>query len=131
MAIRPKKQMPANKGETGGGAPRGGRGGTGRAKSVEVSPNVTVRAPRGKTISPAEQARLKNISKAPKTTKGKKNALEASGKPSKSKKANTQMYEFQSKDGKLVKVNNTARGFAQEKSMAKNPNVRKRAGFKD
>lgn len=26
MAIKPKKQMPANKGETGGGAPRGGAG---------------------------------------------------------------------------------------------------------
>ena len=129
MAIRPKKQMPANKGETGGGAPRGGRGGVGRAKSVEVSPNVTVRAPKGKTISPAEQARLKNISKAPKTTKGKSNALKASEKPSKSKKANTMYVRWTDESGTLQKQTLSARELAQIQALKKNPNVRKRAGF--
>jgi hypothetical protein len=55
------------------------------AKSVKVSSNVTVKAPKGKTISSAEEARLKNINKLAKSTKaGTKasaKALKASGKP--------------------------------------------------
>lgn len=53
-------------------------------KKVKVSANVTVKAPKGKTISPAEEARLKNLNKTAKSsakdTKTNAKALKASGK---------------------------------------------------
>ena len=45
------------------GGGRGGAAGSMGSKKVKVSPNVTVVAPKRKTISTAEEARLKNINK--------------------------------------------------------------------
>jgi hypothetical protein len=123
--MKPKKQRTDRIESVGGGA----RGSSGRGvKSVEVSSNVTVKAPKGKTISPTEAARLKNISKAPKTTKGNANALKASGKPSKSKKANTKYEQYDMVDGKFTTIKGTARDFAQKRAE-KRIIERKRAGF--
>lgn len=144
MAITPKKKTQNPLATPGGGAKGGsmGTGGAGRGSSrtFKVSENVTVKAKKGAPSKPsmlkgAEQARAQNAKTLAKPSKAdvkrSAKALQASGKAPKGRKATTQMYEFQSKDGKLVKVNNTARGFAQEKSLKKNPNVRKRAGFRD
>ncbi len=67
----------------GGGRGVGGAGSMG-SKKVKVSPTVTVVAPKRKTISPAEAARLKNINKptretTPKEKKANAKALKASG----------------------------------------------------
>lgn len=129
MAMKRKTQNPL---ATPGGGARGGSMGTGgvagRVKSVKVSSNVTVKAPKGKTISSAEQARLANISKAPKTTKGNKNALKASGKPAKGRKANTMYAQNDIVKGKLVVEKGPARKFAQRQSE-KRTRERRRAGF--
>jgi hypothetical protein len=144
MAITPKKQTSSNRGETGGGAPRGGAGSAGRivpgkgtkpgtAKSVKVSSNVTVKAPKGKTISSAEQARLQNINKVSKTSKAsikKSNkALGASAKPGKGAKSNTMYDRWTDESGTLEKQTLSARQLAQIQAKQKHPNVRYRAGF--
>jgi hypothetical protein len=94
---------------------------------VKVSSNVTVLAPRNKRISSAEEARLKNINKLTKSSKGdaKKSAkaLKESGKTSKKAKT-TKYYKYD----ELGKTTVTARQLAQEASE-KRTNERRRAGI--
>ncbi len=145
MAMKKPSKKTQNPLATPGGGAKGGSMGTGGAgrsssRTYKVSENVTVKAKKGAPSKPsmlkgAEQARAQNAKSLAKPSKKdvKKSAkaLEASGKPSKSKKANTKMYQYDYVDGKFTRIDNTARGFAQEKSLKKNPNVRKRAGFRD
>jgi hypothetical protein len=85
-------------------------------KNVKVSPNVTVKAPKGKTISAAEQARLKNINKTTKTTakdtKKSAKALKASGKVK--PKTDTMYERFLPNSFETEKI--TARALAREKA---------------
>lgn len=105
MAIRPKKQTSSNRGETGGGAPRGGssraiRPGGGDkpgSRTTKVSSSVTVKAKSGapakkSMLSGAEQARAQNARVLAKTSKteAKANArgLKAANAPKKVKMDN-------------------------------------------
>jgi hypothetical protein len=81
---------------------------------VKVSPNVTVVAPKGKRISSAEEARLKNINKLAKSSKGdakvNAKALKQSGKAK--PKTDTKMKQFKPNSFELE--TKTAREFARE-----------------
>jgi len=66
------------------GGGRGGAAGSMGSKKVKVSSSVTVVAPKGKKISSAEEARMRNINKptkktTPKEKKVNAKALKASG----------------------------------------------------
>ena len=88
-------------------------------KSVKVSPTVTVKAPKGKSISSAEEARLKAMNAPVKTTakdaKKSAKALKASGKV---KKRTDTMYE-RFKPGTWETEKMTARELAREKAAAR------------
>lgn len=122
-------------GMSGGSRGAGGVTGGGGVRSVKVSSNVTVKAPKGKKISPAEAARLSKISKSGNATttakQSKKNAkvLAKSGKPSKNPKANTKYNDYTiSNKGVITDNTATARKLAQKKSQERTI-ARKRAGF--
>jgi hypothetical protein len=83
-------------------------------KSTKVSANVTVKAPKGKRISSAEDARLKAINKTTSTTakasKASAKALKASGKVK--PKTDTMYTRFKSNSMETEKL--TARQLARE-----------------
>jgi hypothetical protein len=95
---------------------------------VKVSSNVTVLAPKNKRISSAEEARLKNINKLAKSSKGdaKKSAkaLKESGKTSKKAKVTT----YTDRSVTPVRKGVQAREMAQKLSE-KRTAERKRAGI--
>jgi hypothetical protein len=102
MRIKPKKQMPANKGETGGGVRVVGTGG-GQSSGMRISPNVKVvpgtisknvtagnRTTRGgvtggKMLKGAEQARAENVRAL--AAKSSPKAIKAANKPKPKKKS--------------------------------------------
>lgn len=99
MAIRPKKQTSSNRGETGGGAPRGGSRGLGGAKpapkpKVKLNPepsSVTIKGGKYNIFGPDEAIKAnKALSAArsrtnPATAKAEKRALKSANKNLKSK----------------------------------------------
>lgn len=106
MAMKPKRQTSSNRGETGGGAPRGGAGNTGRIRpgmgtKPAPKPKVTLKPePSSVTVKPgkyslgpesanaanrkilAERSRTSTASKS-----AEKRALKAANKPAKYKSA--------------------------------------------
>ena len=94
---------------------------------VKVSSNVTVKAPKGKTISSAEQARLKAINKPVKSTKKdvKKSAkaLKESGKAK--PKTDTKMKRFL--PNSFETETKTARELAREAAAKRAAEAAKRA----
>lgn len=98
MAITPKKQTSSNRGETGGGAPRGGARGLGGAKpapkpKVKLNPEPSsVKIKPGKfSLGPesanAANKRLLAERSRTGTMKNEKSALKAANKPAKYKSA--------------------------------------------
>lgn len=129
MAIKPKKQTSSNRGETGGGAPRGGAGNTGRIRpgmgtkpapkpKVKLNPepsSVTVK-PGKYSLGPesaaaankrllAERSRTSTASKA-----AESRALKAANKPAKYKSADAARQQSIDKANKAVAANKAGTG---------------------
>lgn len=121
MAIRPKRQTPSNRGETGGGAPRGGSRGMGSTKPAP-KPKVTlkpepssVKVKPGKfTLGPesanAANKRLLAERNRTSTAKNQKSALKAANKPAKYKSADAARKESIDKANKANAANKAGTG---------------------
>jgi hypothetical protein len=123
MAIRPKKQTSSNRGETGGGAPRGGSRGLGGSKlapkpKVELKPepsNVTIK-PGKYTLGPESAARANAKIRAerartsPAKPSAEKSALKAANKPAKYKSADAARKQSIDKANKANAANKAGKG---------------------
>lgn len=123
MAIKPKKQTPSNRGETGGGAPRGGSRGLGGSKpapkpKVSLKPepsNVTIK-PGKYTLGPesANAANKRILAErsrtSPATKSAEKRALKAANKPAKFKSADAARQQSIEKANKANAANKAGKG---------------------